>query len=134
MADYTIANLKSDVEDQAPKHGLAPNLEGHFARQDLELEHSGVSYQKLAPGFRVPFGHKHGQQEEIYVVVAGSGRAKLDDDVVDVKTWDAVRVPPGTWRAFEGGPDGIELVAFGARCGMAPDANDGEIEPGWWSD
>jgi mannose-6-phosphate isomerase-like protein (cupin superfamily) len=134
MADYTVANLKSDVEDQAPKHGLAPNLEGHFARQDLELEQSGVSYQKLAPGFRVPFGHKHGQQEEIYVVVAGSGRAKLDDEVVDVKTWDAVRVAPGTWRAFEGGPDGIELVAFGARCGMAPDANDGEIEPGWWSD
>jgi mannose-6-phosphate isomerase-like protein (cupin superfamily) len=134
MAEYTVANLKSDVEDQAPKHGLAPNLEGRFARQDLELEQSGLSYQKLAPGFRVPFGHKHGQQEEIYVVVSGSGRAKLGDDVVEVKTWDAVRVPPGTWRAFEGGPDGIELLAFGARCGMAPDASDGEVEQGWWSD
>jgi mannose-6-phosphate isomerase-like protein (cupin superfamily) len=134
MAEYTVANLKSDVEDQAPKHGLAPNLEGRFARQDLELEQSGLSYQKLAPGFRVPFGHKHGQQEEIYVVVSGNGRAKLGDDVVEVKTWDAVRVPPGTWRAFEGGPDGIELLAFGARCGMAPDASDGEVEQGWWSD
>lgn len=134
MAEYTVANLKSDVEDQAPKHGLAPDLEGHFARQELELEQSGLSYQRLAPGFRVPFGHTHGQQEEVYVVVSGGGRAKLGDDVVEVKTWDAVRVPPGTWRAFEAGPEGIELLAFGARCGMAQDANDGEVEQGWWSD
>jgi mannose-6-phosphate isomerase-like protein (cupin superfamily) len=134
MAQYTVANLKSDVEDQSPKHGLAPNLEGHFARQHLELEQCGLSYQKLAPGFRVPFGHTHGQQEELYVVVAGSGRVKIDDEVVDVGTLDAVRVAPGAWRAFEGGPEGLELIAFGARCGMAPDANDGRVEQGWWSD
>ena len=134
MAGYTLANLKADVEDQAPKHGLAPDLEARFAREGLELEHSGMSYQRYAPGYRPGFGHTHGQQEEIYVIVAGSGRAKLDDDIVDLKAWDALRVPPGTWRAFEAGPDGLELLAFGARCGMAPDATDGETEPGWWRD
>jgi mannose-6-phosphate isomerase-like protein (cupin superfamily) len=134
MAEYTIANLKTDVEDQAPKFGLAPDLEGHFARRELALEQSGVSYQKLAPGFRIPFGHKHGQQEELYVIVAGGGRVKLDDEVADVATFDAVRVAAGVMRAFEAGPDGMELIAFGARCGMAPDANDGDTEQGWWSD
>jgi quercetin dioxygenase-like cupin family protein len=134
MGEYTIANLKEDVEDQAPGHGLAPNLEGRFARQTLELEQSGLSYQRLAPGFRVPFGHRHELQEEIYVVVGGGGRVKLDDQVHDVKEWDAVRVPPGTWRAFEAGPDGIELLAFGARPGMDKDANDGNVDPAWWTD
>jgi mannose-6-phosphate isomerase-like protein (cupin superfamily) len=134
MGEYTIANLKEDVEDQAPGHGLAPNLEGRFARQTLELEQSGLSYQRLAPGFRVPFGHRHERQEEIYVVVGGGGRVKLDDEVRDVKAWDAVRVPPGTWRAFEAGPDGIELLAFGARPGMDKDASDGNVDPAWWTD
>lgn len=134
MADYTLANLKTDVEDQAPKHGLAPDLAGHFARETLELEQSGVSYQRFAPGYRLAFGHRHGKQEEIYVVVSGSGRAKLGDEIVEVKAWDAVRVAPDTWRGFEAGDEGLELIAFGARCGMAPDANDGEVEPGWWRD
>lgn len=134
MAEYTIANLKDDVEDQAPKFGLAPNLEGRFARESLDLEQSGISYQRLAPGFRMPFGHKHAQQEEIYVILSGGGRVKLGDEIVDVTAWDAVRVAPDTWRAFEAGPDGLELIAFGARCGMAPDGSDGEMEQGWWSD
>jgi mannose-6-phosphate isomerase-like protein (cupin superfamily) len=134
MAAYTIANLKSDVEDQAPKFGLSPDLEGHFARRELGLEQSGVSYQKLAPGFRVPFGHKHEKQEEIYVILAGSGRAKLDDDVVDLKAWDALAIQPGVWRAVEAGPDGIELIAFGARPGMPADSQDADMEQGWWKD
>jgi mannose-6-phosphate isomerase-like protein (cupin superfamily) len=134
MPAYTIANLKTDVEDQAPKFGLAPDLEGHFAREALALEQCGVSYQKLAPGFRLPFGHKHGQQEEVYVIVAGAGRVKLGDELVEVKAWDAVRVAADVWRGFEAGDDGLELLAFGARCGMAPDASDAEMEQGWWSD
>jgi mannose-6-phosphate isomerase-like protein (cupin superfamily) len=134
MAGYTLANLKTDVEDMAPKFGLAPDLEAHFARQTLEMEQSGVSYQRAAAGFRVPFGHNHAKQEEVYVIVGGSGRAKLDDEVIDLKAWDALRIAPGIWRGVEAGPDGIELIAFGARPGMAPDDNDSEMEQGWWSD
>ena len=134
MAEYTIANLKSDVDDQAPSFGLSPNLEARFARGALELESCGISYQKLAPDFRVPFGHRHSKQEEIYVVVAGSGRLKLGEDVVEVKQWDAVRVAPGTWRGFEAGPEGVELLAYGARCGMSTDDSDVDMEQGWWSD
>jgi mannose-6-phosphate isomerase-like protein (cupin superfamily) len=134
VAEYTIKNLKSDVEDQAPGFGLSPSLEARFARRTLELERSGVSYQKLAPDFRVPFGHTHAKQEEIYVILSGSGRAKLGDEVVDVKAWDAVRVASGVWRAFEAGPEGMEFVAFGARCGMAADDSDADMERGWWSD
>ena len=134
MAGYTIANLKSDVEDQAPRFGFSPNLEARFARESLGLEQSGVSYQRLAPGFRVPFGHMHAKQEEVYVIHSGGGRAKLDDEVVDLKQWDALRVARDVWRAVEAGPEGLELVAFGARCGMAPDANDTEMEQGWWSE
>jgi mannose-6-phosphate isomerase-like protein (cupin superfamily) len=134
VADYTVTNLKSDVEDQAPNFGMSPNLEARFARGALELQSSGVSYQKVAPGFRVPFGHTHSKQEEIYVIVSGSGRMKVGDDVVDVKQWDAVRVPSGAWRGFEAGPDGAELLAYGARCGMELDENDTDMERGWWSD
>ncbi len=134
MADYTLANLKNDVEDSAPSFGFSPDMEARFARRDLALEQSGVAYEKVSPGFRVPFGHTHSKQEEIYVVVAGSGRMKIGDDFVDLKPLDAVRVGAGVWRGTEAGPDGLEVIAFGARCGMEPDENDGEIKPGWWSD
>ncbi len=130
MADYTVANLKSDVEDQAPNFGLSPNLEARFARQALELETSGVSYQRVAPDFRVPFGHTHSKQEEVYVFLSGGGRIKVGDDVVEVKQWDAVRVPAGTWRGFEAGPEGAELLVVGAP-NTGP--GDGETVPGWWS-
>ena len=132
MGDYTKVNLKSDVEDQAPNFGLSPNLEARFARGKLELEKSGVSYQKVAPGFRVPFGHTHSQQEEVYVVLSGGGRAKVEDEVVELSALDALRVAAGTWRGFEAGDDGLELVAFGARCGLSPSDNDAEQQPGWW--
>jgi mannose-6-phosphate isomerase-like protein (cupin superfamily) len=134
VADYTIKNLKSDVEDQAPGFGLSPNLEARFARQPLELKSSGLSYQRIGPDFRVPFGHTHAKQEELYVIVSGGGRAKIGDEIADVKTWDAVRVAAGAWRGFEAGPDGMELIAFGARCGMAVDDSDADMERGWWAD
>jgi uncharacterized cupin superfamily protein len=114
MAGYTVVNLKSDVEDQAPKFGFSPNLESRFARRPLGLEKSGISYYRVAPGFRVPFGHRHGEQEEVYVVLSGSARMKLDDDIVDLKQWDALRVPGEITRAFEAGDDGAEILAFGA--------------------
>jgi mannose-6-phosphate isomerase-like protein (cupin superfamily) len=131
MADYTKVNLKEDVDDQAPNFGLAPNLEARMARVPLGLENSGVSYQRIAPNFRIPFGHKHRNQEEIYVVVSGSIRAKLGDDVVELKQWDAIRVPKDTMRGFEGGPEGAELIAIGAPNTGPGDA---DMEQGWWSD
>jgi mannose-6-phosphate isomerase-like protein (cupin superfamily) len=134
VADYTTANLKSDVEDQGPNFGFAPNMEARFAGKALALEQSGAAYEKLAPGFRIPFGHTHSKQEELYVVVAGGGRMKIGDDIIDLKPFDAVRVGAGVWRCTEAGPDGIEVVAFGPRCGMEPDENDAEMEQGWWSD
>ena len=129
MAGYTVVNLK-EVEDQAPRFGLSPDLEARMARVPLELEHSGVSYQRLAPGFRVPFGHNHKRQEEIYVVLSGSLRVKLDDDVVELKPLEAVRVAKETMRGFEAGPEGVELLAIGA-----PNTGPGDAEtvPGWWS-
>ena len=129
MADYTVVNLK-EVEDQAPKFGLSPQLEARMARVALGLENSGISYQRIAPNFRVPFGHKHRNQEEIYVLVIGSARIKLDDEVVDLKPFDAVRVPKDTMRCFEAGPEGAEFIAIGAPNTGPGDA---EVVQGWWS-
>jgi quercetin dioxygenase-like cupin family protein len=130
VAGYTITNLK-EIDDAAVKFGLSPDLESRFARGPLETERLGLSYQRLAPNVRGPFGHKHEEQEEIYVVVGGSGRVKLDDDVHEIAQWDAIRVAPETVRSFEAGPDGIELLAFGGGAGGAQDA---ETLPGWWDD
>lgn len=126
MSDWEIRNLKDDVEDSAPKFGMA-GVEARFVRKDLGAEGVGVSYQRLDPGVRIPFGHSHGEQEEIYVVLAGSGRVKLGDEVADVRQWDAVRVAPSAMRAFEAGPDGLELIAFGAGA-----AGDVEMAPDFW--
>jgi mannose-6-phosphate isomerase-like protein (cupin superfamily) len=131
MADYTKVNLKEDVEDQAPNFGLEPDLEARMARGPLELEQSGISYQRLAPNFRVPFAHRHKTQEEVYVVVSGSLRIKLEDEIVELKQWDAVRVPKETMRGFESGPEGVEIIAIGAPHTGPGDA---EMENDWWSD
>jgi mannose-6-phosphate isomerase-like protein (cupin superfamily) len=130
VAGYKLENLK-DVEDSAPKFGLAPELEARFASAALGLERSGLSYQRLAPNFRIPFGHKHKQQEEVYVVVSGGGRMKLDDEIVELRQWDAVRVAAETTRNFEAGPEGTELIVVGAP---ATGPGDGEMTPGWWGD
>src|SRR5687767_11331554 len=103
MAEYTKKNLKADVTDVAEKGGLAPNLEARFGSADLDLEKLAFSYQRLAPNFRQPFGHQHEQQEEVYVFVSGSGRMKLDDEVIEVEQWDAVRVSPEVMRGLEAG-------------------------------
>jgi mannose-6-phosphate isomerase-like protein (cupin superfamily) len=131
MADYTKINLKDDVEDQAPNFGLAPHIEARMARVPLELENCGISYQRLSPNFRLPFGHRHKRQEEVYVLVSGSARIKLDDEVVQLKQWDAVRVPKDTMRSLEAGGEGAELIAVGAPNTGPGDA---DMEQGWWSD
>jgi mannose-6-phosphate isomerase-like protein (cupin superfamily) len=130
---YTKLNLKDDVQDSAPGFGFAPDMEARFASTGLELEQSGVGYERFSPNFRVPFGHTHKGQEELYVVVSGSGRIKLDDEIVDFKQWDAIRVPAGVWRCFEAGSEGAEVLAFGAPKMDDPRA-DAEMQPGWWSD
>jgi quercetin dioxygenase-like cupin family protein len=130
---YTKVNLKDDVQDSAPGFGFAPDMEARFASNDLELEQAGMGYERYAPNFRVPFGHTHKGQEEVYVVVSGSGRIKIDDEILDFKQWDAIRVPAGAWRNFEGGPDGAEIIAFGAPKMDDPRA-DSEMQPGWWAD
>jgi mannose-6-phosphate isomerase-like protein (cupin superfamily) len=130
VAGYTRVNLK-DVEDQAPKFGLAPDMEYRMARVALELEQSGISHLRLAPGFRMPFGHNHRQQEEIYLVVSGSARVKLEDEVVELEPWDFLRVAKETMRGFEAGPDGAEIVIVGAPSTGPGDA---QTVPGWWAD
>jgi len=130
MGSYTVVNLM-DVTDQAPKFGYAPNLESRFARGPLGLENSGLSHFRVAAGYRIPFGHSHSEQEEVYLVAAGSARVKLDDDVVELRQWDAVRIPTGTTRAFEAGPDGAEIIAFGAPN---TDNRDIEMVPDWWEE
>jgi len=103
---YTKLNLKDDVEDQAPNFGLEENLEARMARVPLELQNSGLSYQRLGPNYRLPFGHTHKTQEEVYVVIGGSARAKVGDEVVELGLLDALRVDKDTPRSFESGPEG----------------------------
>jgi uncharacterized cupin superfamily protein len=123
VADYTLLNLQTDVEDQAPRFGYSPSLESRFARKALGLESSGLSYFKVAPAFRVPFGHLHTEQEEVYVVLSGKARIKLDDEVLEMGPLDALRIPPAVSRGMEAGPDGAEILAFGA-----PNTDNKDIE------
>lgn len=127
--DYSIKNLRQ-VEDSAPKHGFSEVGEARFPRSDLRAETTGLAYHVLRPNKRQAFAHKHDEAEEIYVVLSGSGRIKLDDDIVELDTMDAVRIAPSTVRALEAGEDGLELLAFGPRHEA-----DGEIMPidGFWN-
>jgi mannose-6-phosphate isomerase-like protein (cupin superfamily) len=127
---HKIVNLMQ-IHDMAKDHGLSPGLESRFARGPLELEQSGLSHFRIGPGFRAPFGHVHTEQEEVYLVLSGSARVKLDDDVLELGAWDAVRIPPGVWRGMEGGPEGAEMLAFGAPN---TENQDIEMQPGWWQD
>jgi uncharacterized cupin superfamily protein len=128
MSCYTKKNLR-EVENQAPKFGMPSELEARFARTALGGESLGLSLFRLAPGFRIPFGHKHVGQEEVYVIVQGSGRIKVEDEIVPVVQWDASRFDKDTMRDVEAGPDGIEYVAFGA----GDDPNEVEMAQNWWS-
>src|SRR2546423_1168098 len=130
MSDYKIVNFK-DVEDSAQKFGLAPDLEARFPKHELGCHTAAVSKQRLAPGFRVPFRHRHADQEELYVILEGGGRIKVEDDVQDVGPWDVVRVAPGKMHGIEAGPEGLELLAFGAPIAEESDA---AMVQGWWGD
>ena len=127
MANYTIKNLK-DIGDSAAS---SADVEARFARKYLDSRELGVSYFRYAPRYRSTMGHSHREQEEVYVVIAGAGRVKLDDDVVELRQWDVVRVAPEVVRAFEGGPDGLELIAVGSA---RPKDGDGVPVRDWWRD
>ncbi|HET9721706.1 MAG TPA: cupin domain-containing protein [Candidatus Saccharimonadales bacterium] len=120
MANYKKINLKEDTEDAAVKFGYAPNMESRFGRSLLESEKSGASYFKIAPSFKVPFGHKHKEQEETYVLISGSAKMKLGEEILELKPFDAVRVSPGMPRGIAAGSKGAEIIAFGA--GQSGDA------------
>jgi mannose-6-phosphate isomerase-like protein (cupin superfamily) len=130
MADYTITNLREDVDNMAPKFGMPTEMQARFARTPLGGKTLGLSLFKLEPNFRIPFGHKHENQEEVYVVVRGSARVKVGGKVVDVGEWDAIRFDKDTMRDVEAGPEGVEYLAFGA----GEDASEVEMVQDWWSD
>jgi mannose-6-phosphate isomerase-like protein (cupin superfamily) len=127
-ASYTLKNL-TDVEDSASKFGFDEVQQARFANADLDAEHTGVSLHRVKAGKRQAFAHRHESAEEIYVVLGGSGRMKLDEAIIEVGPLDAIRVAPRVVRAFEGGPEGLDLLAFGPRHD-----GDGEIIPAWWTD
>lgn len=127
MPGFTVKNLK-EVDDSAAEFGSG--FESRFARKHLNSEHLGVSYFRYDPNFRTPFGHRHREQEEAYVVVAGSGRVKLDDEVIELSQWDVLRVAPEIARSFEGGPDGLELIAIGND---RPEGGDAELVQDFWT-
>ena len=131
---FTLRNIKEDLADIGSKFDGTPDLEFRAATKALELEQSSLSYQCIPPGYRFPFGHTHMKQEEVYLVLGGSGRMKVDDEIVELKEWDAVRVPPGTWRGYEAGPDGLEIVVIGApNLGEDP-REDVDGQRDWWAD
>jgi quercetin dioxygenase-like cupin family protein len=126
MADYAIKNLMA-IENSASARG--PGLDARFARKHLDSQHLGVSYFRYDPGHRAAHGHRHREQEEAYVVVGGSGRVRLDDEILDLRQWDVVRVAPHVVRGFEAGPDGLEIIAIGSD---RPEGGDGELVENFW--
>jgi mannose-6-phosphate isomerase-like protein (cupin superfamily) len=128
VSDFTKLNLL-DLDDSIGDR--APGLEGRFGRSPLGARDVGVSHWRYEPNLRSPFAHRHREQEEVIVVISGSGRMVLDGELVELAPWDAVRVAPRVARAIESGPDGLELVAIG---GPATEARDGEPAEVEWPD
>jgi uncharacterized cupin superfamily protein len=129
MSEYTIKNLKEDVDDSVA--GRMAGVEGRFGRSPLGAEQVGVSYFRYDPNTRAHSGHRHREQEEAYVIVGGSGRIKLGDEIHEVEPWDVIRVAPRVARGFEAGPDGLEYIAIG---GPRPEGGDGEMVEGFWGE
>jgi mannose-6-phosphate isomerase-like protein (cupin superfamily) len=128
MSDYTQKNFK-DVDNVGADR--APGFEARFARKHLDSEHLGISFFRYPPNFKTQFGHHHREQEEAYVVVEGSGRLRLGDEIVELRQWDVVRVAPDVIRGFEGGPDGMALIAVGND---RPEGGDGVMVEDFWAD
>ena len=123
---YTLVNLE-DVEDMAKRFGLGEQGEARFANRALGTARTGVSHQRLRAGMRQAFGHRHQHAEEVFVILAGTGRLRIDDEIRDVRPLDAVRIAPGSARAFEAGPDGLEFLVFGPHH-----TGDAVMDPNFW--
>jgi mannose-6-phosphate isomerase-like protein (cupin superfamily) len=113
--DYTIKNLR-DVEDMAAAQGFGELMEARFAHGDLGAEQTGVSLHRVKPGKRQAFAHRHKEMEEIYVVLSGSGRIKLDEVIEEIGPLDAIRMDPSVTRSLEAGAEGLEVLAFSPRA------------------
>jgi mannose-6-phosphate isomerase-like protein (cupin superfamily) len=113
--DYAIKNLR-EVKDSAAEAGVSDSLEARFAHEDVGAKQTGFSYQVVKAGRRQPFPHRHNEMEEVYVVISGSGRVKLDDELEEVRELDAIRIGPAVTRAFEAGDDDLVLIAFSPRA------------------
>lgn len=125
---YAKVNLR-EVEDSAAVHGLSETQEARFPREAIGAEQTGLNYLVVKPGRREAFAHRHARAEELYVVLSGGGRVKLDDEVVALVPLDVVRVAPGTTRSFEAGEEGLEVLVFGPRV-----EGDGELVGDFWDD
>jgi mannose-6-phosphate isomerase-like protein (cupin superfamily) len=127
---YTVINVR-DVKDAAPDFGLEEVNEVHFATEMLGAEQLGISFHRIHPGRRQGFGHHHEHQEEIYVLVDGSARIKLNDDIVEMQPWDILRIAPSVTRCVEAGDDGAELIFMGCRHASGGE-NDAQMEQDFW--
>lgn len=125
---YTRTSI-DEIEDKAPQFGMGEIAESRFAGDDIGIRQAGFSYFRVKPNQRFPFGHRHENAEEVYLVTEGSGRFKLDDEILDVGKGDVIRIGPEVTRGAEAGPEGMEYVAFGQKH-----EGDGELEQGWWND
>ncbi len=123
MSSWAKLNF-SEIEPRAFE-----GVEGRFSRRDLDSPELGVSRFTFGPGERFPFAHRHREQQESYVVISGSGRMKLDDEIVELAPWDVLRVDPEVTRQIEAGPDGLDVICIG---GTRPEGGDGEPVEGFW--
>lgn len=129
MTDFTHKSV-DDVKDSAPEFGFGDHQEARFATGALDAEQTGLSFHRIKPGMRQGFAHTHKETEEVYFIAGGSGRMKLDEEIIELAPQEFVRVGPGVTRAFEAGENGLEVVAFGRH-----NADDrGEAFPDWWKD
>ncbi|HEY1540740.1 MAG TPA: hypothetical protein VGF63_15160 [Solirubrobacteraceae bacterium] len=124
---HTTTNL-DDIKDLAPEHGMGEIGEARFARTALGAEKIGLANYRMNAGRRLGFGHRHGEVEEIYLILAGSGRFKIEDEIIEVGARDVVYCPPSAMREWEAGPDGMEIVAFGGHA-----EGEAEMQKDWWT-
>lgn len=128
MLSYAKTNLR-DVRDSAAEHGLSAHQEARFPQRDLGAVQTGMNFLIVKPGQREAFAHRHHTAEEIYVVIGGAGRVKLDKELVDLMPLDAVRVSPGVARSFEASSDGLQILIFGPHV-----ESDAEMVQDFWTE